>query len=99
MSTSKPRPYHSALRQQQADATRQRILSAARTLMRAHGFEDTGIAMIAKAAGVSAPAIYATFGSKRGIVSALLDHARFGTAYKEHVLKARKTEDPEERLR
>jgi AcrR family transcriptional regulator len=99
MSTPKTRRYNSATRQQQAEATRQRILAATRTLMETHGFDGAGIAAIAKAAGVSEPTIYATFGSKRGIVAALLDHARFGSAYKEHVLKARQTEDPEERLR
>jgi AcrR family transcriptional regulator len=99
MSTSKSRSYTSAVREHQAAATRQRILEATRKLMATRGFEGASIAAIAKSAKVAVPTVYATFGSKRGIVSALLDNARFGPAYQEHVSKARQSEDPAERLR
>lgn len=98
MSTT-DRVYHSPLRQQQADETRQRILDAARALLLQHGFEKTKIEQIAKRAKVSAPTIYATFGSKRGIVAGLLDRVRFGDDYDTAVGEAMRTEDPVERLR
>ena len=54
---------------------------------------------VAKRAGVAVQTVYATFGSKRGIVAALLDDARFGDAYKETVRQARQTSDPRGRVR
>lgn len=98
MSTT-DRAYHSPLRAQQAGETRQRILDAARTLLLQHGFTKTKIEQIAKRAKVSAPTIYATFGSKSGLVAGLLDRARFGDAYDEAVGDVMRTEDPVARLR
>lgn len=67
------RTYHSPFRQSKADATRQRILDAAARLMAERGYVKMTIAGIARAAGVSAPTVYATFRSKRGILAELLD--------------------------
>lgn len=67
------RPYHSPLRQEQALATRQRILDAALELFSEQGYGATSIAAVARAAGVVPETIYATFGSKRGIVDGLVD--------------------------
>jgi len=67
------RPYHSPLRQEQAQATRARILDAALGLFGAGGYGATSIAAIAREAGVVPETIYATFGSKRGIVDGLID--------------------------
>jgi AcrR family transcriptional regulator len=69
------RPYHSPLRQEQAQATRQRILDAALALFGAHGYGATSIAAIAREAGVVPETIYATFGSKRGIIDGLIERA------------------------
>lgn len=57
------------------------MLTAARALILRKGFAGTTIADIAAKAGVAAPTVYATFGSKKGIVAGLLDRARFGEAY------------------
>jgi AcrR family transcriptional regulator len=66
------REYRSTLRQEQAAQTRERIVGAARDLFAAEGFAATTVAAIARAAGVAAPTVYATLGSKAGIVEALL---------------------------
>jgi AcrR family transcriptional regulator len=52
------------------------------------------IPAVAKAAGVAIPTVYAIFGSKKGIVSELLDAARFGEAYQSLITEARKVTDP-----
>lgn len=64
--------YHSPLRAQGAAETRRRIAAAALDLFAARGFSGTTVASIADQAGVSAPTVYATFGSKGAIVRALL---------------------------
>jgi AcrR family transcriptional regulator len=66
------RRYRSPLREAQAAATRARILDAALEELSAGGYAATSVAAIAKAAGVSPETIYAVFGSKRGIVDAML---------------------------
>ncbi|MET0964917.1 MAG: TetR/AcrR family transcriptional regulator [Nakamurella sp.] len=63
--------YSSPLRQQRAADTRDRITVAARELFAVHGFAGTTVAGIAQRAGVSVQTVYATFGSKGAIVSAL----------------------------
>src|SRR4026208_638504 len=59
------RPYHSPLRQEQALATRQRILDAALELFGAQGYGATSIAAVAREAGGVPETIYATLGSTR----------------------------------
>lgn len=71
MSTS--RSYRSALRQEQAHETRRRIRSSARKLFAAQGFTETTVAQIAEQGGVATQTVYAIFGSKGGIVSAMLE--------------------------
>lgn len=66
------RPYRSSVRVQRAEDTRRRIAAAARELFAEHGFAGTTMAKIAAQAGVAAPTVYATFGSKGAIVRALL---------------------------
>lgn len=98
MAKARVRAYHSPARQRQADATRRQILAAARGLLAVHGYEDTTIDAIARAAGVAAPTVYAAFGSKRGIVAGLIHQARFGPAYETAVTAALTTADPAQRL-
>jgi AcrR family transcriptional regulator len=64
--------YRSELRTQRAAETRSRIAVAARELFAERGFAGTTIAAIAGRAGVAAPTVYATYGSKGAIVHALL---------------------------
>lgn len=66
------RRYQSARRSAQAADTRGAILDAARTLFVADGWQQTTIAGIARAAGVSAETIYAVFGSKSALLEALV---------------------------
>ena len=66
------RRYRSPLREAQAAATRSRILEAALGEFGARGYPGTSIAAIARAAAVSPETVYASFGSKRGIVDGLL---------------------------
>jgi AcrR family transcriptional regulator len=66
------RRYRSPLREAQAAATRSRIMDAALDEFVAGGYPGTSVAAIARAAGVSPETIYGTFGTKRGIIDALL---------------------------
>lgn len=67
------RTYKSPVRGQRALDTRRRISEAALSLFAEHGFADTTVSSIAARAGVAAPTVYATFGSKGAIVRALLE--------------------------
>jgi AcrR family transcriptional regulator len=64
------RDYRSDLREQQAEATRTRILEALVRTM-ASGLAALSIPAVAREAGVSIPTIYRHFGSKQGLVEAL----------------------------
>jgi AcrR family transcriptional regulator len=71
--TREKRPYRSPLRAEQARLTRGRILDAAESLFLANGFGATTIVAIAERAGVGVDTVYATFGSKRGVLKTLMD--------------------------
>jgi AcrR family transcriptional regulator len=88
------RVYDSPARQRQADETRRRVAEAARGLLEESGYAGMTIPAVAKAAGVAVPTVYAIFGSKKGIVSELLDVARFGEAYQSLISEARSVKDP-----
>jgi AcrR family transcriptional regulator len=72
------RRYHSPRRQQQAQLTRHQIVEAAGRLFSQHGYFGTTIEAIARESHVADPTVYAAFGSKRAILSALIDLAIFG---------------------
>jgi AcrR family transcriptional regulator len=67
------RIYDSSLRKQQAGQTRTRILDAAQSLLADRGYPPTTVEAIAAAAGVAVDTVYAAFGSKRGVLQALLN--------------------------
>src|SRR4029077_151636 len=74
MGTVKPqRRYDSSLRKEQARQTRTRMLDAAQRLFAERGYAATTIETIASNAGVAVDTVYANFGSKRGLLSALVD--------------------------
>lgn len=54
------------------DRTRRAILAAARSHFAAHGFDDTTMAGVAKDAGVSGPTVAFHFGSKVGLLAAVI---------------------------
>jgi AcrR family transcriptional regulator len=61
------------LRDEQAEATRGRILDAAIRVM-ARGIATMSIPAVAREAGVSVPTVYRHFGTKRALLSAIYPH-------------------------
>ena len=54
--------------------TKDRIVEAARSLMTRHGWVGTTIEAIAREAGVATATVYAAFGNKRSILTAMRQH-------------------------
>lgn len=67
------RKYSSAVRDEQAARTRTRILDAASDLFLDRGYARTTIKDIADQAGVARDTVYAVFGSKARVLTALID--------------------------
>ncbi|HSK94728.1 MAG TPA: helix-turn-helix domain-containing protein [Candidatus Angelobacter sp.] len=67
------RRYRSALREEQAEATRGRILDATIRVM-ARGLADVTMPTIAREASVSIPTVYRHFRTKRDLLAALQPH-------------------------
>ena len=79
----KPRPrrrYDSTRRQAQAAQTRQDVLDAAQRLFVERGYAATTMAAIAAAAGVVVETIYRAYGSKAGLLKAVVRAAVAGGA-------------------
>jgi AcrR family transcriptional regulator len=93
------RPYHSPARQRQAEQTRARILAAARDLFRSGGYAATTMEAIASSAQVSAKTAEAAFGSKRGVLAALVDPLASTGPPRDLVNQLREAKDPRHRLR
>src|SRR5258708_17723524 len=93
------RPYHSPVRKQQAEQTRERILAAAREKFRSAGYAASTLAAIASGAQVSTKTVEAAYGSKRGILAALVDPLAAAGPPRELVEKIRGTDDPAGRVR
>ena len=93
------RSYYSLVRSKQADETRARIAAAARKLILSRGFEAATIEAIARDAGVAVPTVYAVFGSKRRILTELVERAAFGPIFQKLIGEAEALTDPEARLR
>jgi AcrR family transcriptional regulator len=70
--SSKKRTYRSPRRQRQAQATRRTILEAANRLFLEHGYAATTLTMCAHAAGVSLPTVTSIFGTKLGLLDAVI---------------------------
>jgi AcrR family transcriptional regulator len=75
-----PRAYHSPLRAEQALLTRRRILDAGRELFLDGGWAATTMKAVADGAAVAPTTVYAVFGSKRALLSALIDESITGFA-------------------
>ncbi|PVE09820.1 TetR/AcrR family transcriptional regulator [Streptomyces scopuliridis] len=67
------RPYRSSVREQAAGLTRTAILDAAERLFAEHGYARITIVRVAEAADVAANTVYAAFGTKAGLVVALME--------------------------
>jgi AcrR family transcriptional regulator len=73
MSEDVKRQYTSAVRREQAASTRLRILEAAAELFDTNGYGRTTIKQIASKASVASDTVYAVFGSKGRVLTALID--------------------------
>jgi AcrR family transcriptional regulator len=71
--TVKKRPYSSPVREEQAARTRARILEAASERFAADGYGRTTVKAIADAADVAVDTVYAVFGTKARVLTALID--------------------------
>jgi len=67
------RPYDNSRRQAQVQATRLRIIEAAKVLFIANGYPATTLEAVAEAADTSLPTLYRLFSSKRALLKAVLD--------------------------
>jgi AcrR family transcriptional regulator len=76
---SSKRPYRSPRRLEQAAATRQAVLTAAKGLFVDKGYAATTVAEIAERARVSVDTVYATAGRKPALLRALVETAISGT--------------------
>jgi TetR/AcrR family transcriptional regulator, regulator of cefoperazone and chloramphenicol sensitivity len=93
------RRYRSPKREHQARQTREQIVGAARLLFARDGFAGTTVEAIAREAGVSAQTVYASVGSKRAIVGALIDRMEVEGGSEELRRELTVAEDPREQLR
>lgn len=66
-------PYEMSNRARQAEETRRRIAAAGARLFVRDGYTATSIAAIAEEAGVAVPTVYASLGSKAGVLRAVVD--------------------------
>jgi AcrR family transcriptional regulator len=73
------RRYSSAVRTEQAAATRHAVLEAARALFAEHGYAGTSIAAIAARAGVAVDTVYAAAGRKPALLRELVETSLSGT--------------------
>jgi AcrR family transcriptional regulator len=73
------RPYHSQVRQRQAEETRRHILVAARSLFESRGYAVTTLEAIAELAEVSPKTVTAVFGSKRVLLAEVINPEAFST--------------------
>ena len=71
-----------SLRQSQKEATRQRVLDAARELFDTQGYQGTTIREIARHAGVSVGSVFTSFASKGEILSQVMEE-RLDSLYAE----------------
>ena len=67
-----PRPYRLGRREADVARTRERILDAARSLFAEAGFHGVGLEEVARRADVSRKTVYYQFGSKRGLLEAVV---------------------------
>jgi len=97
-SDGKKHLYHSRVRQHQAEETRRRILEAARILFESCGYAVTALEAIAEIALVSPKTIVAVFGSKRALLTEVINPEAFSTPVQQLIEELSGTEDPPRRL-
>ena len=66
-----------------------KVLDLAMQVFHSHGYEGTSMAALTAAMGLTAPSLYAAFGSKRGLFEAVLDrHIECDAEQRERILAA-----------
>ncbi len=98
MSEQGKRPYTSKLRSRSAEATRIRVLDAAKELFASQGIDGVTIARIAEKGGVAAATVYSLFKSKEGLLHALMHAALFGPRFQEALARLEGVTDPVESI-
>jgi len=93
-SEEKKRSYHSRVRQRQAEETRRRILAVARELFESGGYIVTSLEAIAEIAEVSPKTITALFGSKRGLLTEVINPDAFSVHVQQLLEELRAAENP-----
>jgi len=94
MSRPAKRRYVSQARSEAADATRGRVLDAAKTLFIRHGIDRVTVTQIAERAGVAVSTVYGLFKSKEGILRELMRGALFGDRFQAARAKLKGVTDP-----
>jgi AcrR family transcriptional regulator len=92
------RPYVSDMRSQAADATRARVLHAAKTLFARGGIDRVTISQIAKKAKVSVSSVFTLYKSKEGILRGLMKSALFGPHFQVAIASLKGETDPVRRI-
>jgi AcrR family transcriptional regulator len=98
------RQYDASGRRAASDATRQRILDAARQLIVANGYRGTTVAAIARAAAVNVDTVYELVGRKPAIIRELIEQAISGVdravpaEERDYVQRIRAEADPAKKL-
>ena len=85
-----------SLRQRHAELTREAILDAARRLFARQGYVATAVRPIAEEAGVAVQTLYSAFGSKQGLLLALVDTVRKDSGAAELGARFAELDDPRE---
>ncbi len=98
MTKQNKRTYNAPQRREQAQATRRAILKSARALFSRQGYQTTTLQAIARGARVALPTIYATFGSKAAILSALVKATGADEDIRELSRRAFAERDPRQQL-
>lgn len=93
------RPYHSPMRQRQAEETRQRIMTVARALLTTQGYVGMTMEAIAEAAEVSPKTVAAVVGSKREILAEIVNPDAFDAPIQDLLRQLRTSQEPEQRIK
>src|SRR5579864_6077636 len=78
MAKAVKRRYDNTRRLAQVGATRLRVIEAAKAVFIDNGYPGTTLESVADAAGVPLPTLYRLFGSKRALLSAVLETSFVG---------------------
>ncbi|WP_245547203.1 TetR/AcrR family transcriptional regulator [Nocardia brevicatena] len=92
------RGYDSLRRHAQAQRTRRDIADAARRLFVSRGWAPTTVRDVAREAGVSVPTVYAAYGTKTGLVWALVDAADLSADLPRMLAELDESATPEQQL-